>query len=187
MDIYSIYKITNTINDKVYIGFSKDFATRVRKHKSDAKRGKFPLHKAIQKHGWENFLVEEICCGKNKEYMLQEMEPYFIKLYNSRDHGYNCTMGGEGHSGFKISEETRKKRSDAAKRQWANAEMRDRTVKGQITDNQREEKRNAISQKAKDRWNSEVFRTKMDQLYTDPIIRGNRKKSAEYRWSLVDK
>src|SRR5690606_35167634 len=62
----------------------------------------------------ENFKWEIICeCNTNDE--LCEKEIYFIKLYNSIKNGYNTTSGGEGVSGFKHSEETKRKVSESRK------------------------------------------------------------------------
>ena len=55
-----IYKLTNTINDKVYIGQTVNFRARRSKHKNSWKPGrpKTYLSRAINKYGWENFKVE---------------------------------------------------------------------------------------------------------------------------------
>ena len=56
MNIYSVYKATNKINNKVYIGIDKNWPTRQYAHKSKSKLyDGFSLHKAIRKYGWINF------------------------------------------------------------------------------------------------------------------------------------
>lgn len=96
-----IYKITNLINNKIYIGKTKrDLKTRWLEHCSDAKNyqeNNNPLHAAIKKYGKENFIYE-IVEDNISEQELNEREKYYIKYYNSKSHdlGYNVTDGGDG-------------------------------------------------------------------------------------------
>ena len=94
-----IYKITNKINGKVYIGQSTKIERRWKNHKKDAfwKNGpdyEYPLYRAIRKYGLENFsfVVLEECqiCD------LNQREIYYIALYqsNKRENGYNQDDGG---------------------------------------------------------------------------------------------
>lgn len=102
--IYSIYLITNKVNNKVYIGWTKKmpasqrFADHIRfslKYYTD-----YAIHRAIRKHGESNFTFEVICQSKDGQYLLTEMEPYFIKKYDSfGPKGYNMTFGGNGTLG----------------------------------------------------------------------------------------
>jgi group I intron endonuclease len=67
------------------------------------------FNRAICKYGPENFSFEVICQSKDGEYLLQAMEPYFIKKYNSLGiSGYNSTEGGRGV--INPSPETREKK-----------------------------------------------------------------------------
>lgn len=98
---YKIYKCTNNVNGKVYIGYTrKSLEKRITEHKSNSKKGsQYLLHKAIQKYGMNAFDWEIIFESKDKNYVLQEMEFYFIKEYNSyfeTNCGYNMTYGGQG-------------------------------------------------------------------------------------------
>ena len=95
-----IYKITNTINGKVYIGqtYNRSIEERFKGHVKCAK----PTHsmlidRVIYKYGKENFIVEQID-EANSLSELNEKEQYWIKFYNSTDRniGYNLTTGGEG-------------------------------------------------------------------------------------------
>lgn len=86
-----IYKITNQLNGKVYIGQSIDIEERWRQHKRawrDTSR-KALLYEAIRKDGLENFLFEIIEeCPKER---LNEREKFWIREYNSLEDGYNMS------------------------------------------------------------------------------------------------
>lgn len=90
--VRGIYKVTNKINGKVYIGQSVDIGRRWREH-MNAKDDIY-FHKAIQKYGVENFEWEVIEQCKKKD--LDEREIYWIEYYDSFNKGYNCTKGGDG-------------------------------------------------------------------------------------------
>ena len=92
-----IYKITNTKNNKVYIGqtIKKNVEERFQQHRNNYNKpyfAKISLYKAIKKHGLKNFLFEEIEEIDNKK--LDEREKYWISYYNSYYDGYNATLGG---------------------------------------------------------------------------------------------
>lgn len=91
-----IYKITNLINNKIYIGKTvSSIAYRWDQHKSAAKHGvEWYLYNAIRKYGEDNFKIEQI--EEIKDELLNEREQYWIKYYNSYKEGYNMTIGGDG-------------------------------------------------------------------------------------------
>jgi group I intron endonuclease len=107
-----IYKVTNKINGKVYIGqTTKSLDSRRKRHEWEYKNYCFP--NALRKYGKENFIWEvlEHCDSKEE---LDEMEFHYIKQYNTLSPlGYNLTLGGEGVVGNKCSEESRRKMSIA--------------------------------------------------------------------------
>jgi group I intron endonuclease len=93
-----IYKITNIINNKSYIGKTeKNIEERFKEHKKDINRRLFekrPLYHAMNKYGIENFKIELL----EKTNKPEEREKYYIKYYdtfNSKK-GYNATIGGDG-------------------------------------------------------------------------------------------
>lgn len=93
-----IYKITNTINNKIYIGqTSKTIEERFKAHISKAKQhiNRY-LYDAMNHYGYENFIIEQIEQCNND--LLNEREMYWIKKYQSNNSqiGYNMTEGGEG-------------------------------------------------------------------------------------------
>lgn len=104
-----IYKITNNINGKIYIGQTRTTEPqRWQQHVwhayNDSDNDSLLLCRAIRKYGKENFtrtIVEE--CNN---WFLNERERYWINYFNSTNHdiGYNVTEGGEGHSKYSNEE-----------------------------------------------------------------------------------
>ena len=113
--IYRIYKCTNMNNGKTYIGFThKVLEKRIIEHNSASKSGSnYLLHKAIRKYGINSFNWECIFESFDKNYILSEMENYFIVETNSYFEtglGYNMTFGGQGGMlGKKHTEQTKNK------------------------------------------------------------------------------
>lgn len=113
MNIYTIYKATNKINGKIYIGFDSNYPERISEHLRDAfniehKAYSTVFHKSIRKYGKENFSWEIEYQSKEKDHTLNIMENYFIDMYRSYikfkdSNGYNMTIGGEGTFGKILS------------------------------------------------------------------------------------
>lgn len=100
-----IYKITNNINQKIYIGqvYNKSIYDRFERHCKEAQTvSKSYIDRAINKYGKENFSVELIDFAKSLD-ELNEKEKYWIAKYNSTDKsiGYNLTDGGDGGNTYK--------------------------------------------------------------------------------------
>lgn len=91
-----IYKITNKVNNKIYIGqTTTSIKTRMSKHYNRAKTGinLTGIDAAIQKYGKNNFEVEKIIECPNED--LNAQEQYYINKYDSFNNGYNLTIGGQ--------------------------------------------------------------------------------------------
>ena len=107
-----IYKITNTINNKIYVGKTKkSLETRWKEHCYKAFHEKRDYHflQAIRKYGpdcWSMDIIEEV-----ENDISNEREKYWISFYNSFDSecGYNSTIGGDGL--IEMSNEARQKLS----------------------------------------------------------------------------
>ncbi len=113
-----IYKITNNITGKGYIGqTTQAFKKRWYFHCYEAKdkRNFNKFYNAIRKYGaecWSVEVLEEV----NDVNLLNEREVYWINYYNTFKNGYNSTSGGErGSVSVKCKEETKKKISKANK------------------------------------------------------------------------
>lgn len=112
-----IYKATNTVNGKIYIGqTTRTLKKRMSEHKHNAiynkKKGNH-FYSAIRKYGWDAFkweVIEE--CNSVEE--MEQAEKKWITHYksNDREYGYNKSTGGE-HSSLGVI------RTDAQKRKIA--------------------------------------------------------------------
>jgi len=92
-ETFKIYKITNTVNGKVYIGQTiRNLEDRFKCHTRQKNCRK--LYNAIQKHGKENFTIELIeFCSNIKQ--LNDREIFWINTYKSNITGYNIELGGK--------------------------------------------------------------------------------------------
>lgn len=110
-----IYKITNTINGKVYIGQTINEFNRRYFYKGNGIERVYNYHKrfkernlkyneyllnSIKKYGFDAFEVIEIYDIAFSKEELDIKEKHYIKLFNSFKNGYNKTLGGEGTSGY---------------------------------------------------------------------------------------
>lgn len=93
-----IYKITNKVNGKIYIGKTVlSVQKRWSQHCSDygkEDKSKRPLYSAMRKYGIESFYVEQV--EECPEEILADRERYWIEYYGSFKNGYNATLGGDG-------------------------------------------------------------------------------------------
>jgi len=124
--IYSLYCITNIVNNKVYIGQTIALKQRWYDHKRAAKNNPNQIiHHAMIKYGIENFMFESITSCKTQD-DANEVEVLLIIQYESHismGKGYNVSNGGNNASktedwkrkvsnklmGHKVSQETREK------------------------------------------------------------------------------
>lgn len=131
-----IYKITNQVNGKSYIGLTtKDRPTdRYSQHRylarhpemENSKSKNSYIHAAMRKYGLENFtfeIIEEV--SENED--LNVKEQYWIAFYHTyvkdpQCNGYNLTKGGEGTQGFSRTQtiEEREKRKISNKQFYIN-------------------------------------------------------------------
>lgn len=118
MDVGLVYKITNKINNMCYIGKTKNslqerLRTHYQKH-SNCKK----LKKAFIEFGLDNFTIEVL--QDNIPYsLLDSIEVYYIKLYDSVKNGYNIKEGNKkckGRSFHSISDSIKKKVIDEYKK-----------------------------------------------------------------------
>ena len=93
-----IYKITNKINGKSYIGQSINVEKRWIEHQRSAFKSRskktYPLYEDIRQYGIDNFTFEllEECEAR----ALNKLEQFYVEKYNTFNDGYNQTEGGGG-------------------------------------------------------------------------------------------
>lgn len=110
MKPFYLYKIVNSINDKIYIGLTARPKERMREHLTRTSKCS-KLRKAMDKHGRENFSMEILCVG-TEEYTL-ELEMKAMRLYDCVKNGYNILSGHPNQLGVSIPEETKKAMSES--------------------------------------------------------------------------
>lgn len=121
-----IYKVTNLINKKMYVGITKDsLKDRWYAHSHKSSHCRY-LNNAIQKYSKENFSIEELYTCFDEEH-ANEMEPYFISYYNTMvPNGYNLREGGKYG---KMSEESKEINRQSQYSRWADPKELDRQSK----------------------------------------------------------
>ena len=150
-----IYKITNNINNKIYIGqtIKKRPTDRFSQHKYIARhlnseKSNSYLHKAMNKYGVDNFTFEIIEQIENN--LLNEREKYWIAYYDCMvPKGYNLTRGGEGTLGYSRPQtvEERKKRKQSNKLFYIKNPQASK----------------ALSERTKKLWENEEYRKKVTE------------------------
>ena len=176
-----IYKITNTVNNKVYIGQTVQTNPKMRwyAHLADARRGKKSyLYDSIRKYGKESFVweiidfagsIEEL--NVKEEYWLNYYKEQGIVVYNNREAGNNKTHSPESIERMKIAQKLRhatrvvggwKRRDGGAMKGKAHPgkgtkrteEQRERikTAINNMLENNREEYCKKLSEAQKRRW-----------------------------------
>lgn len=143
-----IYKITNQLNNKVYIGQSINIKKRFNCHIWEAFNEKqipynYAINRAIRKYGIKNFELEVIEECKKEE--LDEKEKYWIKYYNSNNpnYGYNMTEGGDKGPSLKgeLNPKARLREDDVLS-------IRQRLLKGEMPNQVYKDYINKISESA---------------------------------------
>lgn len=107
-----IYKITNIVNGKVYIGSSKNLLLRERKHFNDLGKGvhhSANLQYDYKKYGAINFkfeIIELVEIGnlfEVEQRYLDDLKPYLINIgYNVSEKAKSCVLRGEKHWAFNL-------------------------------------------------------------------------------------
>lgn len=110
-----IYKLTNKVNGKIYIGKTvQNFERRCQAHRYESCTA---LNNSINVHGWDNF-DKEIICNALDEKHLAHLEEYFIKLFDCMaPKGYNIIQIDNGLNRY--TTETKLKMSEQKKKYYA--------------------------------------------------------------------
>ena len=170
-----IYKITNKVNGKIYIGQTRrDLDTRIRGHINSANCGSLLyFHCAIRKYGWENFDAVVIDTANSID-ELNRLERYYIQYYHSDVDGYNLASGGDSNA------------MDSPKvREIHDKKMRSDEVRHKISESM---KRRISEQGRKDEYVQRLRKGYQDYLYSDKFYEDRKKQhlSPEHFKALND-
>jgi group I intron endonuclease len=185
-----IYRITNLINGKKYIGKTKNLKDRWKSHmdNSNNTKIKYPLYLAIRKYGISNFKVEAI--HSTKEYKrLSDLEKFYIKKEHSliSEKGYNLTVGGEGGDTFTNNpnkDKIREVHKKNGKSRWQNPKYRMNVSNGLDKANSKSDTSKNRSVAAFKKWENPEYRksvkkSKQNLQYrkkvSDSVIRAHSK------------
>ena len=145
------------INGKSYVGQSKNISRRWKQHRWELNGG-YHANKGLQDdwnaYGEDNFEFKVIQkCNKEN---LDDLEIIHIKELNTFENGYNETKGGKGSKGIMVSEETKRRISEANKGKegfWIgknlSEEHKNKLKEYRIGTKQSEETKNKISEATK--------------------------------------
>ena len=171
-----IYKITNLVNKKMYIGQAVNIEiSRWKKHKSLLRNNRHwnkHLQASWNKYGENNFIFEIIIECHSE--VLNDSEEYFISYYNTQNNkfGYNKTTGGDGIKNYKHTDEAKVKISIAAKRYKLSEENKNKLIKSNTGRIKSKEELKKLSEAAKGRkiseWHKQqLINSKKDKLVSD--------------------
>jgi group I intron endonuclease len=159
---YIIYKTTNLINNKIYIG----------KHQTENINDTYlgsgvALERAIKRYGKQNFRKEILFVFNTEKEMNEKEKELVTESFIATNKTYNMGVGGEGGSHFKgknHSNETKQKLSEIAKNRKFSDETRRKISEANRKRVLSDETKKKLSEKAKLRFQNEEARKKHSKL-----------------------
>ena len=174
-----IYKSTNKITGKIYVGqTTHTLDKRIKSHLKESKmESNRPFMLSINKYGEDNFIFETIDSADNLD-ELNDKEIYWINFYNSvSPNGYNVTGGGQGKK-MMVTNELSERISKGLK----NSEKWQKILKDEKYLKKREE---YFIKSAKGKKFSQEHKDKIWENNKERILKFN--KSTSKKWIIVDK
>jgi hypothetical protein len=154
--------ITNTVNGKRYIGQSINCEGRWEDHKTCNRV--YALYNAIRKYGVDSFTHEILIACPIES--LDFFEIAFIAGYGTfKGEGYNLTEGGSGTRGYKASDETKKKLSEAGKGRKDSDETRKKKSESALGKRKTEEHKKALSEANLGKKHTEEWKQKQSERF----------------------
>lgn len=192
-DMYFVYKITNKVNEKKYIGITSDIKRRFYQHVwmlRNNRHHSIKLQRAYNKYGEDSFsfdIIEEVDCDADQ---IAKREILYIALFDSCDNGYNQSYGGENTSNLVMSEETKQKLSLAMLgNQYSKGCKRSNETKKRMSISMKnccdmEDRKKRSSTIMKRLWKKKWFRIKMKKLNSGNKYSFGRKMSDKMKKQL---
>lgn len=180
-----IYKITNTLNNMIYIGRRK-----CNPHKISVLHNYFGsglyIKNAIKKYGKEYFIKEYLDYAMSDE-DLDKLEMYYIKKFDSMNNGYNQTIGGEHFRGeFSNNADRKKKISKRSKELWKNKSFRESRIKEKIGRRNSNVTKYLMSESAKASWTEERRKKASESgSYSHPLTTEQKEKQRDLKLGTV--
>ena len=170
-----IYKITNILNGKAYIGRRKCVKNKLSSLHKYWGSGSY-IRNAIKKYGLENFTKEYLDFAMSDE-ELDKLEILYIKKFNTYKDGYNQTIGGEHfHGEIHNIDSFREKQSSRSKEFWSNKKNRDKMIQKRIGRRNSNATKKLMSESAKKSWTEERHRKASESgNYIHPLPPESRK------------
>lgn len=171
--MYYLYSITNTVNNKRYIGITHDFKHRFYEHRYKLRNGKhhsIKLQRAWDKYGEASFDFSILSTIEGDFLDASQVEIQTIEKYNSYYDGYNASFGGDGTNFAKITDETRAKMSKAMMgNSYGLGKKRTDETRARMSESMKkckdmEARKKRASEIFKKLWADESFRAKMAEL-----------------------
>lgn len=153
MNVCGIYSITHLGSERTYVGSSKDIKSRIRKHREALRTGKHHskyMQRVFDKYGQDSFEVKTlvICEEQNLKMYEQRFIDGLCPAFNG-----SKSANAPVHRGQKLPEEWRNKVAQSVRERYANGFT--------VTHPPRSEAyRTLMSEKSKQRWQDEEYRTK---------------------------
>lgn len=128
---WKVYVHINKSNGKKYIGITSKPKIEHRWNSGRGYKENPHFYSAIEKYGWDGFEHVVLKTGLSED-EAKSLEKLLISMWDTqnRECGYNMTSGGDGTPGYHPSEETRKKLSNARKRENLSEETLRRRSEG---------------------------------------------------------
>ena len=125
-----LYKITNTVNGKYYIGSSTNIKRRWINHKNNLRRGIHynpHLQASFNKYGVDCFhfeIIQEFPDGTDRSVIL-DAEQKMLDLIKPEDWKHSVYNASTNVDGCNPTEDIRRKMSQSHQRNWANPDFRE--------------------------------------------------------------
>jgi group I intron endonuclease len=188
-----IYKITNTINEKFYIGSSNNVEKRWASHRYHLRHNKHHaehLNRAWNKYGERSFVFEIL--EETSEDLLLEVEQKYLDNDRPWDpnNGYNSCQYAGRSTGRRHSEETKKLIGETHRGKAVTQESRERMRQSALKKPKiSEETRKKMSKARKGQvpWNKGVKQTDETKNKISKAMKGKESGSKGYRWTEIQR